>query len=430
MLRGHSTLTYAIERGDPASPGARRRSADRDRVDELLRLLHVVPTYLPALRYGGPIRSVHALCRALAAAGHDVHVFTTSVDGPGDSDVLLGRPVDLEGVKVTYFPSRVLRRLYWSPPMRRALAESVDGFDVAHLHAVYLWPIWAAARAARAQGVPYVISPRGMLVPELIRRKSRWVKAAWIALVERANLEAAAAIHTTSSVEAGHLAGFGWKLPPVATIPHGVDDPPPPSAAPLSADIAAAIASGPLVLAFGRLSWEKALDRLVGALPMAPAARVVLAGDDADGYAASLAAQARALGVDRRVTIVARHVEGADKEALFAAAGIFAMPSLSENFGVAAVEAMGRGLPVLVTPEVGMASIVRECGGGLVVEGNAGAIAGGLNRLVEDRTAARAMGEAGRVHVGLHYGWPSVAERMERLYESILASGKRPGASA
>ena len=53
------------------------------KVDEPLRLLHVVPTYLPALRYGGPIRSVHALCRALAADGHDVHVFTTSVDGPG-----------------------------------------------------------------------------------------------------------------------------------------------------------------------------------------------------------------------------------------------------------------------------------------------------------------------------------------------------------
>src|SRR4030095_10027708 len=168
-------------------------------MDEPLRLLHVVPTYLPALRYGGPIRSVHALCRALAADGHDVHVFTTSVDGPGDSDVALEQPVDLEGVKVTYFPSRRLRRLYWSPPMRRALAASVGGFDVGHLHAVYLWPIWAAARAAHAHGVPYVISPRGMLVPELIRRKSRWVKAAWIALVERGNLEAAAPIHATAA---------------------------------------------------------------------------------------------------------------------------------------------------------------------------------------------------------------------------------------
>ena len=162
-----------------------------------MRLLHVTPTYLPALRYGGPIRTVHALCRALAERGHDVHVFTTNVDGEQDSAVPLQQPVDLEGVKVTYFPSRLLRRLYWSPPMGRALMQTVAGFDAVHLHAVYLWPTWAGARAAKAHQVPYVISPRGMLVPELMRRKSRWLKAAWVALIERGNLEGAAAILTT-----------------------------------------------------------------------------------------------------------------------------------------------------------------------------------------------------------------------------------------
>ena len=68
---------------------AHRAIALAELVDVPLRLLHIVPTYLPALRYGGPIRSVHALCRALAADGHDVHVFTTSVDGPADSAVPL-----------------------------------------------------------------------------------------------------------------------------------------------------------------------------------------------------------------------------------------------------------------------------------------------------------------------------------------------------
>ena len=280
--------------------------------DEPLRLLNVVPTYLPAVRYGGPIRSVHELCRELAAAGHDVHVFTTNVDGPFDSDVPLMRPVDLDGVKVTYFPSRTLRRLYWSPPMRQALESAITGFDVVHLHAVYLWPILAGARAARAHGVPYVMSPRGMLVPELIRRKSRWVKEAWIRLVERANLEAAAAIHTTSAVEARHLVGFGWRLPPVMTIPHGVDDPPPASAMALSPDVLAALADGPMVLAFGRISWEKGLDRLIAALADAPSVRIVIAGDDASGLAAaclelvrkpewarSMAERARRVAADR-----------------------------------------------------------------------------------------------------------------------------------
>ncbi len=398
-------------------------------MDEPLRLLHVVPTYLPAVRYGGPIRSVHALCRELAAAGHDVQVFTTSVDGPADSDVPLMTPVDVEGVKVTYFPSRVLRRLYWSPPMGRALAASTAGFDAVHLHSVFLWPILAGARAARARGIPYVISPRGMLVPELIRRKSRWVKEAWIRLVDRPNLEAAAAIHATSAIEAQHITSFGWRLPPIAMIPHGVDDPPPPSKAALSPDITAARSGGPMVLSFGRLSWEKGLDRVIAALAEAPSVRAVMAGDDAGGHADFLASEAARLGVSDRVTIIARHVSGADKEALFAAARLFAMTSLSENFGIAAFEAMRRGVPVLATPDVGMSEIVRDTQAGLVVEPTASAIAAGLRAMFDDPALCRRQGGAGQRHVIDHYGWPAVARRMAELYSSI-ASAAKPGAAA
>ena len=132
-----------------------------------MKILHVVATYLPAVRYGGPIRSVHGLCVALAALGHEVHVFTTNVDGTGDSDVPLCQPVDIDGVTVWYFPSRLLRRLYWSPKMKKALSREVPSFDVVHLHSVFLWPIWAAARIAERSGVPYVVSPRGMLVREI-----------------------------------------------------------------------------------------------------------------------------------------------------------------------------------------------------------------------------------------------------------------------
>jgi len=422
------TATYAIACSGTASPCERRSVIEF--VDEPLRLLHVVPTYLPALRYGGPIRTVHALCRALAARGHDVHVFTTNVDGDQDSAVPLLRPVDLEGVKVTYFPSRLLRRLYWSPPMGRALSRAVADFDAVHLHAVYLWPIWAGARAARAHRVPYVISPRGMLVPELMHRKSRWVKAAWIALVERANLEGAAAIHATSAVEAGHIAGFGWRLPPIVSIPHGVDDPPAPSGESLSPDVVAALDGDAPVLAFGRISWEKGLDRLIAALPLAPAARLVIAGDDADGHAAFLATEALRIGVDGRVTIVARHVAGADKEALFAAARVFGMTSLSENFGLAAFEAMRRGVPVLTTADVGMSEIVREAGAGLVVEPTPGAIAEGLNTLLADAGRSRAMGAAGRDLVVEQYGWPTIARRMETLYCSVSRAPRAGEADA
>src|SRR5487761_2434080 len=111
-----------------------------------MRLLHVVPSYYPAVRYGGPIRSVHGLCRALARRGHEVHVYTTNVDGPGVSAVPTDRPVDMDGVQVHYFEVQSPRRLYRSPAMRRCLRATVGGFDAVHIHSVFLWPTWAGAR--------------------------------------------------------------------------------------------------------------------------------------------------------------------------------------------------------------------------------------------------------------------------------------------
>src|SRR5665213_796124 len=131
-----------------------------------MRILHVVPTYLPAVRYGGPIVSVHGLCRALVARGHEIAVVTTNVNGPENSAVPIGVPVYLNGVKISYFSSMFLRRLYWSPSMANALKRDIGNFDVVHLHSVFLWPTWVAARFARKANVPYLISPRGMLVKE------------------------------------------------------------------------------------------------------------------------------------------------------------------------------------------------------------------------------------------------------------------------
>ena len=151
-----------------------------------LRILHVVVTYYPAVRYGGPIRSVHGLAAAQAQRGHDVHVYTTNVDGDSVLDVPTDRPAELDGVKVHYFPvSQALRRLYGSPALARRVRETIGEFDVAHIHAVFLLPLRDAARAAARAGVPYVVTPRGMLIRVLIQRKSRWVKTAWINLIER-----------------------------------------------------------------------------------------------------------------------------------------------------------------------------------------------------------------------------------------------------
>lgn len=376
-----------------------------------MRLLHVVPTYFPAVRYGGTIHSVHGLCAALAARDHDVHVFTTNVDGPGDSAVPLGRPVNRDGVKVWYFPSRRLRRLYWSPPMARALRRDVESFDLVHLHSVFLWPTWAAARAALRAGVPYVLSPRGMLVKDLFKARSRYAKSAWMALIERANLVHAAGIHATSAVEAIELKDFGYRLRGrIFEVPNGVA-----VTAKLSLEQRP---ESPYLVILGRISWKKRIEIALEALRLVEAVRLVIAGGDDEGLTAALRDRAASLGVPERVDFVGP-VDGERKRQLLGGALALLMPSLSENFGNSALEAMAEGTPAIVVPQVGAADIVRESDAGFVVPPNGAAFADAVRQLQRNPELRARMSERARTAVAANYSWPAIGARMEHEYRAL-----------
>jgi glycosyltransferase involved in cell wall biosynthesis len=390
-----------------------------------MRLLHVVPSYLPAVRYGGTIFAVHALCAALAKRGCAVTVFTTNVDGPDVSAVPLDAPILMDGVNVRYFPSPWLQRLYYSPAMARALAEQCAGFDILHLHSAFLWPTWAAARAARRCGVPYLLAPRGMLVKDLIARKSSWRKRAWIELIERGNLEAAAGIHVTSRVEADELRRFGFALPPIHEVPNGVevDDPSAPKEM-LPTALAAVLGSGrPVVLVLGRINWKKGLDRLIHALDRVPGALLLIVGNDEEGYTQRLHDLAKQSGVAERV-IFSGAVYGSAKTELYRRATVLALASHSENFGNVVLEAMAQGCPVVVTPEVGAAAIVEALGGGLVANGDPQSLASALQKLIADPSLRASMGNRARDGVRERYSWDAIAERMLEVYRATVAAKK------
>ena len=280
-----------------------------------MRILHVVPTYLPARRYGGPIVAVHGLCKALVARGHEVDVFTTNVDGDQTLDVPVGTPVDVDGVRVHYFASS-FRRLYVSPAMRKALHERIDRYDVVHIHAVYLWPGVAAARAAAKARVPYVISPRGMLVPELIRQKSRVVKTLWLRLLERRGFANAAGIHFTSALEHEEAQRISLPLPHPFVVPNGID-----------VDARPNIGRDENTLLFlGRINWKKGLDRAIAALPSLPDVKLLIAGNDEEDLTPRLREQAQQHGVADRVEFVGP-VYGAAKNELMARATLFVLLS-------------------------------------------------------------------------------------------------------
>ena len=386
-----------------------------------MRILHVVPYYLPAWRYGGPIKSVHGLCKGLASLGHDVHVFTTNMDGPRHLDVPVGTPVEIDAVKVWYFPSTRLKRLFWAPALGQALKDQVHTFDLLHLHTVYMWPTAAAARIARRYGVPYVLAPRGMLVSDLINRKSRQIKKAWIYFFERTNMAGAAAVHFTSRLEAEEAAKLRLFFKSSCIVPNGLDTEEITGGAEAANPALNEIPDNCRFLLFiGRVNWKKGLDRLIAALPQVPNCSLAVVGNDEEGHQRELETLAIEIGVRNRILFLGP-VYGARKAALLSRACALVLPSYSENFGNVVLEAMGAGCPVVVTPEVGAADLVQNTGGGVVLDGRPESLAIGLNALLADPAALKEMGNRARIAIAQRYTWTAIAGEMDTVYRKIVA---------
>jgi glycosyltransferase involved in cell wall biosynthesis len=383
-----------------------------------MRLLHVVPTYLPATRYGGPIHSVHGLCRGLVELGHEVDVLTTNVDGPYDSDVPLEHAVELDGVSVTYFASKRGRRLYFAPRLKAALQARIAGYDCVHLHSVFLWPTNAAASVARAAGVPYVLSPRGMLVPELVQEKSRWLKSAWLTLVESRTLAGAAHVHLTSRRELLDAQRMPLPIPAPRVVPNGVRGPADGWQERVSTRAGAIAERKPFVLYLGRLSWKKGLPRTIEALAGSDV-RLVICGPDDEGMTPQLRALAERTGVAARVAIE-EAVDGADKWALLQAARAIVLASDNENFGNVVPEAMWMGTPVVVSEQTGARDVVEQAGAGLVCARDPSALRDALGSLWRDAALCARMGQAGQRFAREHLSWPFVARQMQACYASAI----------
>lgn len=374
-----------------------------------MKLLHVTPAYLPNTRFGGPIHCVHGLCKALVARGHEVSVATTSVDGPQDSEVPHGVPVPLDGVKVHYYRSRFLRRLYFSTDLSRGLARLIADRDLVHSHCIFQQPSVAAARAAFAARKPYVLQPHGMLIPSLIEMKSPLVKKNWIRLFERRNLAGADATVFTTALEQAEFAKLGLATRRQWIVANGVDvaaEPMPKPEVPNE------------ILFIGRVNWKKGIDRLIRALAAVPGATLTVAGNDEDHYQPSLEALASEVGVAGRVRFVG-FADESRKHELLRRATLFVLPSHSENFGLVVAEAWAVGRPVLITPEVGLADAVRACDGGAVAAGDPEPLAQALRELLAAPDATHEKGLRGWRHAVEHFGWPAIARQMEARYRSL-----------
>ncbi|MBL8837870.1 MAG: glycosyltransferase, partial [Alphaproteobacteria bacterium] len=181
-----------------------------------------------------------------------------------------------------------------------------------------------------------------------------------------------------------------------------------------------------IVLFLGRLNFKKGLDLLVPGFAQACTRHadlhLVIAGPD-DGMLADTRGFVAAAGIADRVTFTGM-LTGTDKLAALADAYCFALPSYSENFGIAIVEAMACGVPVALSDKVNIWSDVAAAGAGLVGPPTVDEVARQIVALAADPGTARTMGEAGRRLARERYSWDSIARQLESVYRSLAAHGR------
>jgi glycosyltransferase involved in cell wall biosynthesis len=381
-----------------------------------MKILHVIPGL--TRERGGPTAVVQALSRHQAAAGHDVTVLTTDQGarhGELPADVALG--VQLETHRV-----RGPDRLAFAPSFRAAVAGHLRWCDVAHVHSVFTHPVHVTLREALAADRPVVLRPCGMLHPYSLRRSRRLKRtylALWCGMVRRA----CSAWHYTSAQEAAaSWPGEGCHF----VLPNGIE------AADFAVERTGAreqvwqrwplLERRPYVIFLGRLHAKKRLDLLLNAfLAGAPEShRLLVAGPDEEGQWPPLAR--RFLGnpaVARRVHYVGP-VAGNDKAALLAGADLFALPSEHENFGIAALEALAAGTPVLLSPHVDLAEQVERAGFGFTAPVQATAWGRRLAELLARPERLAALAEPARAWACEHFSWERVTDELLRHYESVL----------
>jgi len=382
-----------------------------------MRILHLIGGVGES--NGGPGRACLRMAEATAALGHDVMVLTTNQDGTESLDVPLGRPAAAGQARIVYCPIQRPRFFGTSIPLARAAHQLVAEADVVHLHSMYLFhDAVGGFECARAK-TPYLLRPHGTLDPYLAHRH-RFRKAAVSAAFMSRVVRHAAAIHFTSQEEMVLAQPMVLGRPGVV-VPLGVDlaEVRGPAVAGTLRDRFPSVRSDKVVLFLGRVNFIKGLDLLMPAMRRVFDLRddtcLVVAGPADAGFETKVRRWASDAGVLHKVHFTGM-VTGDDKRALLADSDVFVLPSYSENFGLAVVEAMAAGLPVVVSNRVNIWRDVVGAGAGLVVECDVAQLADALTRLLADVELAGGMGAAGWELAENHFSWAETARGMIKAY--------------
>ena len=381
---------------------------------EKLRLLHVIHTLDPL--EGGSVKAVKSMCEALANHGHEVTLFTTGSTGVEPSDLyrLHTFPTQFAPMALSFGFASALRH--------------AGKFDLVHLHQLYRFPQAATAAFCRRRRIPYCLQPHGALEPMLYyKRERRTAKRLYEWLVEDRNVRHAAGIIYTAEGERD-AAEFLHLPAPSFVVPNGLH---------LSEFSSDKVGQGfrsryglekkELVVWLGRLHPVKGLDLLCRAFAEVAATRqnavLVLVGPDTVNYKPTLLGLINELDIADKV-IFTGMLQGPEKLAALNEADLFVLPSHTENFGLAAAEALAMGCPVIVSHGVKISPEIVAAGAGRAVAYDREQLSKAMIELLSDISLRRAMTVAAK-GLARRFDWSTVVGILEEAYANMIAANRR-----
>jgi len=387
-----------------------------------MKVLHVIPSVSPLL--GGPSQVVFDLVKALRESGVDAEIATTNDRGREILDVPLYQRIEYQQVPVWFLPrlSPPMKEFIFSAALTGWLWQHLRDYEILDIHYLFSYASTCAGAIARWQKIPYTVRTMGQLSPWALAQSSL-KKQIYTFLIERHNLNQAAAIHCTSTGEVEDVTNFGIQTPKI-NLPLGVVPPTwLPAAKQQLREIYQIPPHIPIVLFFSRLHPKKRPDLLLEALSSLANENydfhLILAGTGEPDYCAYLQNLVASLNLVTRTSIPG-FVTGKDKELLLQGADIFVLPSFSENFGVAVAEAMAAGLAVIITPGVQIAPEIAAAAAGIVVAGELAPLQEAIAQLLTNAKLRQELGKNAINLVSSRYSWQAIAQNLASAYQAII----------
>ncbi len=376
-----------------------------------MRLIHAIPAV--GKEAAGPSYSVPRLARALAARGHEVDLIEV-----GDPPFQRRKEMRHSRYAQDFASVPILKSLHFSRGYYKAACEMLHSADLIHNHSIWLMPNVYPAWAAKREGKPLIVSPRGTFSPAALAISPLKKKIFW-ALAQGPAVRAARVLHATSEQEYADIRAYGLKQP-VFIVPNGIDVP--------AARPHLKCGNRRRLLFLGRVHPIKGLENLIAAWarigPRFPEWDLRLVGPGPDDYVASLQKLAADLAAPN--VAFAGAVYGDAKNDEYAAADLYVLPSFSENFGMSVAEALANATPSIVTHGMPWRGVEpRDCG--WWVSADEAGMADALERTLPlERARLAQMGENGRAWMLESFGWDRIADEMEAVYRWVSRGGEAP----